>query len=115
VRTAQPDSRWRPDLREVVARLESFYGLPGPPPSTDPFALVIWENCAYLVDDGRRREVFECLAREVGIDPEAILAVPVPILAGVLQGGGMLPEMRAGKLHAASLIAIEVGLTWFWT
>jgi endonuclease III len=99
----------RPALREIVARLTSFYGAPGPPPATDPFALVIWENAAYLVDDRRRLEVFRRLEREIGIAPEVLLAVPLPRLAAILEGGGMFPEMRAEKLHAASLIALEAG------
>src|SRR5437763_1300816 len=99
-----------PVLHEIISRLESFYGPPGPPPAIDPFALVIWENAAYLVDDARRREVFERLAGKVGIDPEAILSQPLPALAAVLEGGGMHPEMRAEKLRAASWIALEIGL-----
>ncbi|HEV2750417.1 MAG TPA: hypothetical protein VGV12_07840 [Gemmatimonadales bacterium] len=44
-------------LRGAIARLAKFYGRPPRPPATDPFALVIWENCAYLVDDARRATV----------------------------------------------------------
>ena len=45
-------------LRGAIARLAKLYGRPPCPPATDPFALVIWENCAYLVDDARRAAVF---------------------------------------------------------
>ena len=96
-------------LRGAIARLTKFYGRPPRPPATDPFALVIWENCAYLVDDTRRAAVFARLKRLVGLEPEAILATPRPTLAGIIEDGGMLALRRAEKLHAAAEIALEVG------
>jgi hypothetical protein len=48
-------------------------GTPEPPVTREPFAVVIWENVCYLVDDERRKRVFERLRAAVGITPEALL------------------------------------------
>jgi endonuclease III len=100
-------------LRDVVARLEQLYGRPKPPPS-DPFELILGENCAYLVDDERRARVFMRLKREVGLKPEAILAQPLPTLAAVIkQDGGMHPLRRAQKLKTAAELVLEIGSAEF--
>ena len=96
-------------LRAAITRLTRFYGRPPRPPAADPLALVIWENCAYLVDDERRATVFARLKRVVGLEPAAILATPLPALAEVIEDGGMLTVRRAEQLHAAAEIALEVG------
>jgi len=46
-------SRW--PFATVIEKLRARYGAPDPPPTTDPFALILWENCAYLADDERRK------------------------------------------------------------
>lgn len=97
-------------LAEAVAALAAKYGTPAPPRWTDPFELVILENASYLVDDGRRAEVFEALKEQIGTTPEAILAAPPAKLAGVIERGGMRPPMRAEKLHEAAKIALDMGL-----
>jgi endonuclease III len=102
-------TRIRIGLRTAIGRLARFYGPPGRPPAADPFALVIWENCAYLVDDEQRAAVFKRLKRSVGLDPAAILATPVPALADIIEQGGMLPLRRAEKLHTAAEIALDIG------
>jgi len=89
-------------LRAAIARLAKFYGPPPRPPATDPFELVIWENCAYLVDDARRAAVFRRLRRDVGLEPAPILAKPLLALADIIALGGMLPLRRAEKLHTAA-------------
>jgi len=97
-------------LVDSVLKLEAHYGAPGPPPTTDPFEMIVWENAAYLVDDTRRRTVFELLRRKVGMEPEAIAAAPLEKLAAVIETGGMRPAMRAGKLRTAAALALEIGL-----
>ena len=97
-------------LVDSVLKLEAHYGAPGPPPTTDPFEMIVWENAAYLVDDTRRRAVFELLRRKVGIVPEAIARTPPEELAAVIETGGMRPAMRAEKLKTAAALALEIGL-----
>lgn len=99
-----------PDLREAVARLLEAHGTLEPPLARDPFAAVVWENVGYLVDDVRRRQVFERLRDTVGITPEALLAVPEDDLARLIADGGMLPAHRAAKVQKAAAIAAEIGV-----
>jgi endonuclease III len=99
-----------PDLHAVVAHLEASHGTPAPPIAADPFAAVIWENAAYLVNDERRRRVFERLREAVGITPEALLEVPDDQLAKLIDDGGMLPAHRAAKIQKAAAIAAQVGV-----
>ena len=96
-------------LAAAIRRLRAFYGAPPRPPATDAFALVVWENCAYLVDDARRAAAFRALKQAVGLEPTALLATPVPALAQLIREGGMLPLHRAAKLHAAAEIALDIG------
>ena len=100
----------RAPLTELISRLEALYGPPAPPPVTDPFEMVVWENAAYLVDDDRRARVFARLREEVGLDPEDILGTPTPVLADVIREGGMQPEHRAEKLLKAADTALAVGV-----
>src|SRR4029077_650256 len=76
-------------LRGAIARLAKLYGRAPRPPATHPFALVIWENCAYLVDDARRAAVFAKLKRTVALDPAKILATPLPALSREGQWGSV--------------------------
>lgn len=95
-----------PSLIESITRLVAFYGEPEPPPTRDPFELVLWENVAYLTDDRRRRAAFEALRARVGLTPQAILAAS-PQQLSAIAGAGILPELQATKLHAAAQIALS--------
>ncbi len=94
-------------LPKIVARLEKLYGKPKPPVTTDPFALILWENVAYLVSDERRAEAFELLRRSVGTTPHEILSAPSEALLRVAGLGGMQPERRAARLRELALIAMN--------
>ena len=63
-------------LPRIIDRLEAHYGRPAPPEVTDPWALIVWENIAYLVDDERRQQAMAALRAEIGITPAEILAAP---------------------------------------
>ncbi len=95
-----------PSLTAVLRDLRNFYGPPEPPDVTDPFEQVLWENVAYLADDGRRAEAFETLRQSVGTRPEAILAASRAKLLQVTRHG-ILPEKFAQKLRASARIALE--------
>src|SRR5580658_10030318 len=73
-----------PDLRDVVAKLQTYHGTPAPPLTTDPLEAAILESVAYLVDDDRRQQVFERLRHTVGITPEDLLAIPEEELAQLI-------------------------------
>lgn len=96
-------------LEEVVEALRAHHGEPPPPPATDPFHLVLWENAAYLADDARRAAAFALLAETVGLAPEQILAAPEDALLAVTRHG-IEAERFAGKLRECARIALaELG------
>src|SRR5262249_52439540 len=110
VGSARTTAMGPPPLKRAVAKLQSMHGRPAPPDTTDPFELAIWENCAYLVDDERRRGVFRELRARIGLTPRALLSVPEPQLAAVLEPGGMKPLQRAEKVRRCAQIAQEIGV-----
>ena len=94
-----------PQLAGALDDLEKHYGRPDAPPSRDPFELILWENVAYLVTDEKRGGAFAALKRQVGTTPERILAAPPRTLRQVAAQGGMLPDLRVGKLLRSAEIA----------
>ena len=95
----------RASLVEIVAALAACY--PIPPTPTDPFQLILWENIGYLVDDDRRRRLFDAFAAEVGLDPTAILAADPSLLLRLAKAGGMRPETRVERWLAIANIVLE--------
>ena len=100
--------RWR--LAEAVAVLEKSFGRAKERRITDPFQMILWDSCAYLVDDERRGRVFDGLKRRVGLTPGAILAAPDPVLLDVVRESGMRPPDRAVRLRECAEIAEEIGV-----
>jgi endonuclease III related protein len=106
--SGMPVARW--PLREALARLERHYGTPAPLPLRDPFKLVLWECCAYLVDDARRARVYARLVKATGADPRLIAAMKPGALAELIAAdGGMQPARRAEKLQRAANLVLEWG------
>ena len=81
-----------------------------PPPSSDPFELVLLESAAYLVDDATRAATLARLRDAIGTTPEAIVAHGPEEIAAVIADGGMKPLMRADKVLEAARVAAEIGL-----
>jgi endonuclease III len=101
-------ARW--SLAEAIRRLRRRYGKPSPLPATDPFEMVLWECCAYLVDDEGRRLVYDRLATKTGADPARIAGMRTAALATLIEAhGGMQPGMRADKLQRAANLALDIG------
>jgi hypothetical protein len=94
----------RPGLKAAVARLEDLYGPPAPPPTTDPFALVVLENAAYLVDDARRQAVFARLRKETALVPEALLSLSPAALARPPLRRGCVARAAARDRHRTRLL-----------
>ena len=97
-------------LKVLIESLQVFYGVPSPPPVTDPYQLIIWENASYLVNDQRQAQVFNQLRDSLGLDPETLLSVPPNKLAEIIQQGGMHPQRRASKVRSCASLALETGL-----
>lgn len=92
-------------LARALDKLEKLHGPPEPPPSTDPFALVLWENVAYLATDEKRATAFRRLKKEVGLRPENVLAAPAARLYDIASAG-IKPEIKAAAMREAAKIAI---------
>ncbi len=93
-------------LRKIVLRLEKLYGKPKPPPSKDPWLLILRENVAYLADDARREAAFNLLRTSVGTKPDEILAASDDALHAVASHG-ILAETFMEKLRRCARIAVE--------
>jgi len=96
-----------PDLQKTVSQLAKHYGNPKPPISTDPFALILLENVAYLVSDERREQAFKTLRKHAGTKPHEILAASHEDILRATKLGGMHPEQRVGRLREIALIAMN--------
>jgi endonuclease-3 len=92
--------------RQVVDRLRDFHGAPRAA-VTDPYEIILLENVAYLVDDATRLATFKRLRDEIGF--AHILDTPVEKIARVIEGGGMKPLMRAGKIVECARLFAEFG------
>ncbi len=92
---------------KVLERLRSHYGKLDRFPARGPFELVLWENSAYLLSDARRREVFEALRKQVGLNAAAIDAAPDAVLLPIAIRGGMRPEMRMFRWRQIAQITLN--------
>jgi endonuclease-3 len=97
----------RPNLQKIVSQLATHYGKPEPPIATDPFALILLENVAYLVSDERRAEAFKTLGKHAGTKPHEILAASHDEILQATRLGGMHPEQRVSRLKEIALIAMN--------
>jgi len=94
-------------LAEVLDRLGRICA--PPPPPADPFRHVLWDNAGYLVDDQRRRRLYDRLAAEIGLDPAAIAAAGDAALMAIAVEGGMHPDVRVQRWRAVAALVIEAG------
>lgn len=94
-------------LKRVVARLRTAYGPPHPPSATDPFAIVLYENVAYLAPEERRAAAFEELRRRIGITPQAIARAAPKLLRSIAAEGGVYADLRATRMREAARIVME--------
>lgn len=91
-------------LARVIAILRKLYGAPEPPPVTDPFEQILWENAAYLADDQKRAKAFAVLQQTVGTSPAEILKAKPEKLLAATRLGGIVPELRAQRLRQCAEI-----------
>jgi endonuclease-3 len=67
----------------------------------------MWENACYLLPDKRRREVFEALQKQVGMNAAAINRAPDSTLLPLARRGGMRPEMRVFRWREIARITVQ--------
>lgn len=94
-------------VSRALERLRKTYGSGTFLEPSDPFALIVWENCAYLVDDQRRAHAFNALASEVGMTPTALVSAGTSRIESAIAEGGMQPTRRAEKVLRCAEIALE--------
>ena len=92
------------DLTEAVAKLDSHYGELRPPPISDPFELVLYENVSYLVDDDYRLRAFRNLKQVIGTRPEEILGASQEQFKSVVKMADSDKKGRVAKLIACAEI-----------
>jgi hypothetical protein len=83
-------------LGGILQALRRYYGKPEPPAVTDPFALILLENVAYLASDSRKAEAFRLLKKLTGLKPERILAAS-PAALHEIGGKGIMPGNTVGS------------------
>ena len=90
----------------LIDRLARLYGEPAPPAVTAPFAMILWENVAYLANDVRRAEAFVELQTKVGLSPAAIRKAKDSVLLAIASKG-IVAAHTVEKLRRAAEIASE--------
>lgn len=89
---------------KLIDRLAQQYSEPAPPVVTEPFAMILWENVAYLASDPKRAEAFAELQKKVGLSPRDIRKAKDSVLL-TIGGKGILPVSSVEKLRRAAEIA----------
>jgi endonuclease III len=94
----------------ILAQLEAFYGEQSPVWPTDPYLFLVWWYCGYPASDAACAKGWESLNREIGVEPQTLLAATPAKLASALRPGGMVPELRAMRLkELAARVKDEFG------
>jgi endonuclease III len=84
-------------LAQRLDDLEAADGRPPAVPARRGWELVLLENVGYLVDDAARKQALGRLRREVGLQPERLLAADPAVLTDICVG--MRPGERAERLR----------------
>src|SRR5579863_4643123 len=99
-----------PQLAQLLDTLEAFHGAQVPNWPVDPYLFLVWWHCGYPASDAACAKGWESLTREIGVEPERLLAANPAKLALALKPGGMVPELRAMRLkEIAERIQKEFG------
>jgi endonuclease III len=88
----------------LLDQLAQFYGEPASPAVTEPFAMILWENVAYLANDVKRAQAFAELQAKVGLAPGDIFKAKDTVLLAIA-GKGIIPANTVEKLRRAAEIA----------
>ena len=94
-------------LPRLLDALEAEAGPAPPPPTADPFALVLLENVVYLASDEKRLAAFRALKKQVGLKPTDVLEASPKTLLAIARSGGIVPENQVGKLVRSAEIALS--------
>jgi endonuclease III len=87
------------DIPGLLDRLEAFHGPQQPCWPVDPYSFLIWWRCGYPAGDLRCSRGWEALNAQIGTEPRQLLAASQTQLAAAMKAGGMVPELRAMRIH----------------
>src|SRR5215472_16800326 len=87
-------------LEPILRTLEAFYGAQAPGWPTDPYLFLVWWQCGYPPSEQRCTRGWEALKATVGVSPWDLASARSARVAGALQAGGMVPEIRAARLRS---------------
>jgi endonuclease III len=97
-------------LPQLLDALESFYGPQMPHWPADPYQFIVWWHCGYPASDSSCAKGWESLNRQIGLEPDRLLAANPSRLVLALKPGGMIPELRAMRLkEVAERVQKEFG------
>jgi endonuclease III len=97
----------RPGIARILDALEKQYGVQVAIGPNEPYGMILFVNCGYPATDASCSKGYDALDREVGTEPEAILAAPKAKLAKLMRLGGIVPELRAERLKTIARIVNE--------
>jgi len=98
------------NVLEVLDRLEAHHGAQQPAGPLDPYEMIVYLNCGYPASDTACTRGYQALEREVGTDPDKILAASKARLAKLMRLGGIVPAERALRLKTiARMVTQEFG------
>lgn len=83
---------------EILDQLEAHYGPQQPSWPTDPYQFLVWWHCGYPASDSACAKGWASLTKQIGIEPQQLLAASPKQLGEALRPGGMVPELRAMRL-----------------
>jgi endonuclease III len=88
-----------PTLAETLDILEQHYGPQQPIFPTEPYDFLIWWHCGYPASDATCSRGWHSLTSTIRPDPKTLLHTSEAELTTLLKPGGMVPELRARRLH----------------
>jgi hypothetical protein len=76
-------------LPKLLATLERLYGPPGPPHPTDPYEMILHNNCGYPATDASCTKGLDALKSEIGLRPDRLPPPRLRLLQRGCGGGGV--------------------------
>jgi endonuclease III len=92
-----------PTIRDLLDRLEKFYGRQAPGFPVDPYEFLVWWYCGYPASDRACGKGWDRLTEDIGVEPEKLLKATPAKLAAALQAGGLFPDLRAERLKETAM------------
>ena len=99
-------------MKDVLDLLEAFHGVQTPAWPVRPFEFLIWWHCGYPQSDAACAKGWDAL-HDAGIevDPTALARTSVKKLAAALQRGGLISDLRAGRIQTIARAEMPHPLT----